>query len=199
MTNRAALIFIVMAALFSGPAFAGAVCTTAGLDFSVDDIERLDHLSTSRENGLVGALRAESLADRTLVADLFSQSPKNVKPEQLVGAYQCRTIKLGGLLPLNVYGWFKCEITNNDNGLTLTKTSGSQNFSGTLTASENAFTYRGAQVYSYEEQGRAYGDDPERNQAGCLSVLDIARGHLILELPEPRVESDHNVIEFLRR
>lgn len=197
MSFRAVAGLIIAAALFSTSAYAGVSCGTEGLSLSDADAARLENLEESRRVGLANALRAESQSERELVADLFTADSATMQAEQMAGTYQCRTIKLGGLLPLIVYRWFTCEIAVAGDGLVLQKTSGSQNFKGSLTPSGNAFTYRGALHYGYEDRPGAYGVDPERDQVGCLSVVGQP-GHLMLELPQPRFESDHDVIEFRR-
>jgi hypothetical protein len=172
-----------------------APCAAPPADFAVTaaDMARIAGLDQSRARGLAAALAWENAEERGLVSDLFS--PGFAQPEGLAGAYQCRTIKLGGLLPLTVYGWFKCTIAAEDGGYAIRKTTGSQNFSGRLTASGDGFLYRGASNYG-DEAPRLYGDKADENQVGCLTAINGAPHHLLLELPSPPLESVHDVVEL---
>ncbi|VAW22576.1 hypothetical protein MNBD_ALPHA12-475 [hydrothermal vent metagenome] len=169
------------------------------LDLNVRDNARLSHLEISRSLGLAAALEAENSASRSDVSSLFKNGFKPIiNPVGLAGRYQCRTIKMGGLGPLVVYGWFSCEIGIKDRQLTILKSSGSQRFSGDLFAAGNGLAYRGALHYGYESEPKYYGEDEQRDQVGCLSALDANARHLVLELPEPYYESEHDVIEMVR-
>lgn len=172
-----------------------APCAAPPADFAVTaaDMTRIGGLDQSRARGLASALTWENAEERGIVAALFS--PGFAPPEGLPGAYQCRTIKLGGLLPLTVYGWFKCTIAAEDGGYAIRKTTGSQNFSGRLIASGSGYLYRGASNYG-DEAPRLYGDKADENQVGCLTAIAGAPHHLLLELPSPLLESVHDVIEL---
>jgi hypothetical protein len=165
-------------------------------ELTENDASRIDNLETSRTRGLASALRAQSMEDRNIVADLFDPGTTPILAE-LEGDYRCRTIKLGGNLPLVVYGWFECRISEEAGLFRIEKLTGSQNFSGFLYPTDAfGFVYRGAYHYGYE-QPMDYGDDPERNESGCLSAVTKGNRHFILELPAPAFESFHDVIEFV--
>lgn len=189
---------LVLAALLGpvAPVLA-APCGPLPQDFAISDADRarIEGIDISRMRGLAAALTGEDAGERALVSGLFAQgfAPPEANPS---GRYQCRTIKLGGLLPLTVYDWFKCEIAEEAGGRVIRKVTGSQNFSGTLTASGSGFLYRGASNYG-DEAPRAYGDKVDENQVGCLVSLPDAEGHMLLELPSPLLESVHDVIELL--
>lgn len=195
MMQRVAIACVVVAALCL-PGFAYDSCSVPeGLGLSEADVSRLENLDTSRTRGLGNALRSDSADDRAVLAELFEPGVSYVNPELLVGTYDCRTIKLGGGLPLVVYQWFRCEIAQDGDTYTVRKLTGSQNFSGVLGPAGSGYAYKGAGFYGYEDP-RAYGDDPERDQVGCLSAVTKDNKHFMLELPFPRVESFHDVIEF---
>lgn len=185
----------------SSPAFAQASCViTQEHGLSAADQKRMAGLEQARLQGLGQAMTGENANERSVVADLFGAGITPVD-ELPLGAYQCRTIKLGGNLPLVVYGWFKCEIKLEADGVHVRKLTGSQNFSGMLLASgdeSGSLIYRGASYYGYEGPGRAYGDDPERDQVGCFNAVAGNDARFVLELPLPVVESLHDVIEFVR-
>lgn len=109
----------------------------------------------------------------------------------LDGRWLCRTVKLGGLLPLVIYGYFKCEIADQ----VIRKTIGSQRFSGRLYVAGEEIVFLGASEDG-DQEPIAYGADPDRDMIGVLRAL--GPDHLALELPSPRYESHHDIIEFVR-
>ena len=187
---------LVLAGLIAlQPAATLACALPDGVAISAADAQRLEGFAASRSQGLAEALVAEAAADRALVSRLFSRG--DGAPDTIAdGDYRCRTIKLGGLLPLTAYGFFDCTIAKG--GTRIEKTSGSQRFSGLLRPTDGALVYRGALHYG-DGQPMAYDADPERNQVGCLyAVPDGTDGHYRLELPSPLFESTHDVIELVR-
>jgi hypothetical protein len=166
----------------------------AGVTVSQADAERMDGFLHSRAQGLGEALVADSASDRGMVSALFGR-PDTAPVSLPDGEYRCRTIKLGGILPLTAYGYFSCRVSGQ--GTRIDKLSGSQRFSGTLHATGGAVFYRGALHYG-DEKPMAYGKDDERNQVGCIyRVPDDQIRRYRLELPSPLFESTHDVIELV--
>ncbi|MCB9992375.1 MAG: DUF4893 domain-containing protein [Hyphomicrobiaceae bacterium] len=192
----AALALVIGLSGHAGLAAPFACDATALVDATADDVSRMDNFFTSRTRGLAAALAAESNADQQAVSTLFESGLAPVDETLLSGDYQCRTIKMGGISPLVVYSWFRCEIRPEGDVFTIRKTTGSQNFFGTLRKQNDLFTYQGASSYGYENGVRLYGEDEERNQVGCLSAVTKGNRHFILELPFPKFESYHDVIEL---
>ncbi len=172
------------------------LCAAGDLDITEADASKLDNLFTSRTRGLAAAMEGENAADREVVSGLFESGLAQAEEDLLAGDYQCRTIKMGGISPLVVYDWFRCEIRPEEAVYTIRKVTGSQNFFGVLRPQGAVWAYQGAGTYGYEEQVRLYGDDPERNQVGCLSAVTKGNQHFVLELPFPQFESFHDVIEL---
>jgi Domain of unknown function (DUF4893) len=84
------------------------------------------------------------------------------------GTWRCRTIKVGGLLPLTIYPWFKCRITDGGAGYVVEKLSGSQRSRGRLfTDSDTRLIYLGA-GYVAGEKSRAYNEDAQTNQVAYV-------------------------------
>ena len=189
------LLAITMAALVAIEPVAALACTMpAGVEISASDARRIEDFAQSRSQGLAEALVAESATDRALVSGLFARGDGAIDaiPD---GDYRCRTIKLGGLLPLTAYGYFDCTISKG--GSRIEKTTGSQRFSGILRPTGEAVFYRGALHYG-DEQPIAYDADPERNQVGCIyGVAGDGPPSYRLELPAPLFESTHDVIELV--
>ena len=191
ITFAAALI-----ALAATPALA-ATCASPGGHFPLSeaDFGRLERIEASRAKGLTAVTAMKTAEDKDYVVDLVGGAMGTPDPKDLPGDYQCRTIKLGGQYgPLTVYGWFKCRISSD---FVLTKLTGSQNFTGVLNPVDDGMLFVGASNYDYEAS-RAYGEVAEHDLVGCLRQMPREPGHLILELPEPLLESDHDVIELRR-
>lgn len=187
--------FLLVALVALQPVAALACEVPADVTVSDADQARMSGFLRSRAQGLGEALVAESTSDRALVSELFSR-PDSAFEGIADGDYRCRTIKLGGLLPLTAYGFFACRVS--EDGTRIDKLSGSQRFSGTLHASGDAVFYRGALHYG-DEKPMAYGKSDERDQVGCLyPVPDDEAARYRLELPSPLFESTHDVIELIR-
>ncbi|HHB82273.1 MAG TPA: DUF4893 domain-containing protein, partial [Devosia sp.] len=171
-----------------------------GFKLQASDVLRLSRLEISRSMGLAAALEMEDAGERKTISDLFDSEFTAIEQSRgLIGNYQCRTIKLGGVLPGVVYGWVDCEIFPEDAALVIRKTSGSQRFLGVLKQGGNGVVYRGALSYGYEDVMGFYGENRERDQVGCISALGSEMDHFVLELPQPKFESVHDVIELRRR
>lgn len=186
---------IALAMLVALPAIAPLACAVPDLAaISPFDADRMNGLENARTRGLAEALLSESAPDRELVSHLFAPgiAPQAPLPD---GDYRCRTIKLGGLLPLTAYSFFDCRISGN--GTKIEKLTGSQRFSGELLASQaSGRFYRGALHYG-DENPRPYREDGDRSQVGCLYRIEGKPVRYRLELPFPRFESTHDVIELV--
>lgn len=172
---RRAAAALAALALATTP-LAAAMCDVRDdLELSEADILRLERLAWSRAAGLAWALRSDDAGDREAVSQLIRDGLPQPEPELIAGSYQCRTIKMGELVPLVVYDWFRCEITPEARAFNIRKITGSQNFSGTLFPAGGGYLYRGAMHYG-NEGPTFYGRDEERDQVGCLSGGDAGGG-----------------------
>ncbi|AVF03681.1 MULTISPECIES: DUF4893 domain-containing protein [Devosia] len=112
------------------------------------DGDRMTGFEAARFRGLAEALLSDNAAERALVSALFApgETPISQMPD---GSYRCRTIKLGGLLPLTAYTQFACTVSND--GTRIEKLTGSQRFSGDLLPSDGGgLFYWGALHYGDE-------------------------------------------------
>ena len=158
------------------------------------DAARLANMPETR----AAALReAEASREFPQIAALVDAPTQFGTVDQFVGTWRCRTIKIGGLLPLTIYSYFDCTIRRDGDRLVLEKTTGSQRFTGEFYASAipGEFVYVGASNFGTDPP-RAYGAEPDHNQIGLLRQL--GPDHLLLELPKPVFESNHDWIEFVR-
>ena len=151
-------------------------------------------------------VRAEAIAEArkggtphdvaTLDAVLAGSTLAFAEGFDFTGDWRCRTVKLGGNLPLTVYGWFKCRINDDGSGWKLEKLTGSQRTGGAFyTDSDTRLTYLGALHYGNETPKR-YGSDPDRNQVAY--VVRAGEGRVRLEFPLPKYESKLDILELRR-
>ena len=184
----------LLVALWAMPLVMPLACEVpAGANIDQLDGDRMTGFDAARIRGLGEALLSDSAEERAIASALYAPGdmPITTIPD---GAYQCRTIKLGGLLPLTAYGYFSCAISGD--GTVIEKLTGSQRFKGDLLPSDGGLFYWGALHYG-DEQPFAYGADPERNQVGCLYKIEGKPVRYRLEMPFPLFESTHDVIELV--
>ena len=114
----------------------------------------------------------------------------------LAGDWQCRTIKVGGLSPLVVYGWFKCRVSDDGSGWMLEKLSGSQRTKGRFyDDGEKRLIYLGS-FFVDGDPAKPYGSGPESDQVGYAFRTGPAGWRI--EFPAPYYESKLDILEFKR-
>lgn len=173
-------------------------------DASSSDVQRLGQLAESRAKGVLEAANGNP-ADVAAIQSILQAAP--VAAGRLAGTWKCRTMKLGGLTPGIVYGWFSCRISERDGRLFFEKLGGSQRTSGYLYPDGGGYVYLGASYVHYNGvaekpphysgTGASVGaaQTPD-DQIGLLSLLTDGRARL--ELPTPVQESTFDVIELKR-
>ena len=161
------------------------------------DKARLASFEAIRAEAITEAKKGGSPEDvATLDAVLAGKDLPFSEGFDLTGDWQCRTVKLGGTLPLTVYGWFKCRVSDDGSGWKLEKLTGSQRTAGTFyTDSDTRLTYLGTLYYSNEEP-KKYGSDADRDQVAYVVRPDEKR--VRLEFPSPKYESKLDIIELKR-
>lgn len=152
------------------------------------DKARLDAFSATRSEALAAARAGGSAAD---VAELDAALAGELLPFDQnfdpTGEWRCRVLKTGGVLPLVVYSWFRCRITDDGAGWTLQKLTGSQRTQGRFyTQDETHLVYVGASHLAGEAVGR-YGVDASRDQVAVATRT--APDRMVLVFPKPAVES----------
>lgn len=195
MARRA---WILLALVLAGTGFAWADGTLPG-KLSADDRQRLEAFDSVRGEAIGAARESDDKAALAALDEILSGRPETIRgATDLAGDWRCRVAKLGGNLPLVVYGWFRCRITDDAAGLRLDKVSGSQRTAGTFYDDANAerLTYVGALYYGHEGKPKPYGGDAERDQVGYL--VRVGPDRLRLELPSPRLESQFDIVELER-
>jgi hypothetical protein len=160
---------------------------------SAADKARMAAFDKTRAQALADARAKGSPADVKVLNDALAGKPLSMAGSfDATGNYRCRTIKTGGTVPLVVYGWFKCSITDDGAGWLLKKTSGSQRTQGRLyTESNTRLVYLGTSFMS-DETPPKYGSNAARDQVAAVTRPSERR--LRLEFPSPQVESKFDVM-----
>jgi hypothetical protein len=114
----------------------------------------------------------------------------------MVGDWQCRTIKAGGLAKLVVYGWFKCRVSDDGSGWMLEKVSGSQRTKGRFfDDGEKRLIYLGS-FHVAGATAKPYASGPESDQVGY--AFRTGPQEWRIEFPAPYYESKLDILEFRR-
>jgi len=160
------------------------------------DQRRLQAFDDARAKAIAEARAKGSSEDVAELDRVLAGDPVPVVPAEIEGIWRCRTIKLGGMLPLVIYSDFRCRITDDSAGLGLTKLSGSQRTGGLFyDISETRLGYAGAGWIGGDERAY-YGRDGADNQVGYL--VRVGPDRMRLELPLPHLESDFDILELRR-
>jgi hypothetical protein len=189
-------ILIVALTLF---ALASAARADGELDakMTASDKARLAAYAATRAEAVAEAKSGGSPADIAILDDIFAKQPLTLRDGfDPTGKWKCRTIKLGGMLPLTIYDWFDCRISDDGSGWYLVKTSGSQRTSGRFyDDGDDRLVYLGALHYG-REKPIDYGKDAERDQVAY--VFRTGPQELRMEFPAPKFESKLDILELKR-
>jgi Domain of unknown function (DUF4893) len=191
---KTALFTLLAMVAFTAPARADGEIVRI---ITVGDQMKLDKFDSTLNEAVAEAKAGGSPADVQVLEEALAGKPLAIDagPDP-AGDWRCRTIKLGGTLPLTVYGWFKCRISDDGTGWVLEKTSGSQRTKGKFyTASDTRLTYLGAGHVAGEEP-RRYGQTPWHNQVAYAERRGDTR--ILLMFPEPNFESKLDLLELQR-
>ena len=160
------------------------------------DKTRLENLGATREEALAAARSGGHAADVVVLdAALAGDALPFDERFDPAGEWRCRVIKTGGTVPLVVYGWFRCRISDDGAGWMFQKLSGSQRTQGRFyTQDDTQLVYVGT-GYMAGEAPAKHGKDAARDQVAIATRR--AANRLVLEFPRPAVESllDVRVLE----
>lgn len=185
---------VLLSASLAAPAMADGALDKL---ITPQDQQRLDDYENTRTAALAEARNGGAGEDlAALDAALSGQALSFGNGFDMTGTWRCRTIKLGGALPLVVYGWFTCRVSDDGAGWRLEKVSGSQRTTGRFyTVSDTRLVYLGT-MHTSLEPAMAYGRQAERNQLGV--VVRPAANRLRIEFPKPAFESSLDILELQR-
>jgi hypothetical protein len=160
---------------------------------SAFDKDRLARFEAIKEEALKEARAGGSAADLKVLEDVLAGQPLPVSGSfDPTGTWRCRTVKVGGMLPLVVYPWFKCSITDDGSGWFMKKTTGSQMTQGRFyTESDTRLVYLGA-GHVRGENPRKYGEVAKEDQVAIMERLGENR--LVLQFPAPQYESKFDLL-----
>ena len=160
-----------------------------------------ERVRTWRDAWTQGLLSVTAPADRAAVAAagvLLQPDAALPNPTPPAGDYKCRVIKIGAKGPVGMnfiaYPGFDCRIARENDGLSFTKTSGSQRPTGRLYPDDGGrMVFLGTMMLGDETRALDYGRDPERDMVGLFERIGARRWRLVL--PFPRWESIVDAIE----
>jgi Domain of unknown function (DUF4893) len=167
------------------------------------DQDRFDRLAEAIEEGDRQAAASDPApADLALLRSILDPADQPIIPDELVGDWRCRTLKVGDILV--AYAPFKCRIRLIGGMLFLEKVSGSQRLSGHLYADGGTrLVLLGAATVNDEPQrtyspiaGEADLADPQMDVVGVLT--QYAPGRLRIVFPWPHFESVYDVMALSR-
>lgn len=196
--NRKMLIVVVafgiaISAGAAAPAFATGEILSV---ITPADQQRLNSYAKTREAALGEARAGGGKQELAELDKLISASDMDFQGMDLTGEWQCRTLKVGKNLPLVVYGWFRCRVTDDGSGWQLEKLSGSQKTKGRFfDDGPKRLTYLGA-GYVNDNAPPTYGGGPQADQAGY--AFRTGENAWRIEFPEPYYESKLDILEFRR-
>lgn len=160
------------------------------------DKTRMKQYEATRKTALREARSGGDQTDVATLDALLAKPNLAFSGYDLTGGWQCRTMKAGGALPLVVYGWFKCQVSDDGSGWFLEKTSGSQRMTGGFyDDGDKRLIYLGS-FHVSGDPVQPYGAGPQTDQVGYAfrSGPEAWR----IELPAPYYESKLDIIEFKR-
>ncbi len=160
------------------------------------DRARLEKYEETRTQAIDEAKWGGSAQDIATLEAVLAKTPVAFTDFDMTGEWRCRTIKAGGSLPLVVYGWFKCRVTDDGSGWMLEKTTGSQRTKGRFfTDSDTRLTYLGS-FHVNDDPPKPYGSGPESDQAGY--AFRTGEEEWRIEFPAPFYESKLDILEIRR-
>jgi hypothetical protein len=193
MFSRAFLLASALLVLLTGIALADGefdkIITAA-------DRERMQNYDETRRGALAEARAGGAPEDLATLDAVASKEAQSWSGFDMTGNWQCRTIKAGGLVPLIVYGWFKCKVSDDGSGWMLEKLTGSQRTKGRFfDDGDKRLTYLGS-FYIAGEAVKPYGSGPDSDQFGY--AFRTGAEAFRIELPAPRYESKLDILELRR-
>lgn len=163
-----------------------------------EDKARLANFTKTEAEALQQSLRGNPEEVEILTAALSGKPLPMDGDFDPIGSWRCRVIKAGGdeFLPLVVYGWFKCRISDDGSGWFVEKISGSQRTTGRLyTKSATELVFVGA-GHVNDDPPNKYGDDSQQNMVAV--VTRRGKDKLVFMFPEPVFESKLDVMVMER-
>jgi Domain of unknown function (DUF4893) len=161
------------------------------------DSVRLERYEATRNAALAEARKGGSKADVATLEAIIAARDLPMRNFNIGGNWKCRTIKAGKTLPLTIYGWFDCKVTDDGAGWKLEKLTGSQRTGGRFFDDGDArMTYLGS-AFTNRARPLPYGSGPETDQVG-YAFRNQGEAWRI-EFPAPFNESALDILELQRK
>lgn len=179
----------------------GAVLSDWRGVITATDRDRYQRRDAAWTLALQQAKRQPGSGDLSALGELILPDAARPSVTPPVGAYRCRTIKLGSQggeegLGYVVYGWFACRIEQTPDGLKFSKLTGSQRPSGLLyPENDRHMVFLGSMALASEPAARTYGRRPDRDMVGVVERIGERRWRLAV--PWPANESNLDLIELV--
>jgi len=166
------------------------------------DKDRLINLLAAIREGNADSFSANEPDQEALTA-LLTAEHQPIDADGLLGAWRCRTTKVGGIgSTITTYAYFACRFVEKNGQLFFEKLSGSQRTSGVVYPNtSHSLVYLGTSTYnddpqlSYSGSASTQGKDPEnRDNPGV--VVRLAENHVLLVFPYPLFESVYDILEL---
>lgn len=190
--RRLLLLPIIFSILASGSAFADGEIQKR---ITPADRIKLEKYGETRKAALAAAQAGEPAEVRQL-NDLLARPLVAFSDKDLTGNWQCRTMKLDTGLPLIVYGWFKCKVTDDGSGWMLRKTTGSQRTTGRLYDDDARRAIYLGSLSVNDDPVKPYGSGAETDQVGY--AFRTGPNGWRIEFPAPYYESKLDILELKR-
>lgn len=163
---------------------------------TASDRQKLAEFNSTKLAALREA-EAGAAEDLVVLKAALAGEPLNFDNFDPTGAWKCRVIKLGGLLPLTVYAQFRCAISEDGKGWLLAKITGSQRTTGYFyQESDTRLIYLGS-GYVLGETPKLYGAGPEFDQVAYAERLGEQK--IVLLFPKPYYESNLDLLVLERK
>lgn len=180
-----------------------ALAQQPGEGMHAGDQQRLADYHAAAGQALLEALAGGDPADVAVLAAVLQGDP--LSPDKawaaMAGDWSCRTIKIGGLLPLTVYQPFRCRIGADGS---LEKLTGSQRTRGRVLRRDDRLIYLGTGFIAGDNPPPyadlppfSQGSDPQRvPEIGVVEIVDGNKGRVMF--PDPHLESRFNILALSR-
>lgn len=200
--RRADLAAVVVACLLPGAALSQQLAD--GTPLHADDARRLDEYHAAAGEAMLDAFSGGDPDDLVILTDVLRGDPLPADQAlaMIPGDWSCRTIKMGGLLPITVYQPFRCRIGSDGS---LEKLTGSQRTKGRIHVDGDRLVYLGtgfiagdtpppyADLPPFSEPGSGPQRMPE---IGLVEMTGDTRGRVMF--PDPYLESRFNILTLSR-
>jgi Domain of unknown function (DUF4893) len=161
------------------------------------DSARLEQFEVTRNAALSEARKGGAVADVATLEAVIAARNLPIRDFDIGGDWKCRTLKVSKTLPLIIYSWFDCKVTDDGAGWKLEKLTGSQRTTGRFFDDGDArLTYLGS-AYTKGNKPLPYASGPESDQIGYAFKTNQTDWRI--EFPAPFNESALDILELQRK